>query len=118
MASNYLALLVFAVFSFLFPVSLLLFSKLVRIRKPQNRIATLNFESAEESRGNRLTIMKEYFHYFSAFLAFEVVAAVILTWAVVARELTSGTDMAVIAFAVSGTVLEIFSIALATKRQV
>ena len=47
-----------------------------------------------------------------------MVAAVILTWAVVARELTSGTDMAVIAFAVSGTVLEIFSIALATKRQV
>jgi NADH:ubiquinone oxidoreductase subunit 3 (subunit A) len=118
MASNYLTLVVFAVFSFLFPVSLLLFSKMVRIRKPQNKIATLNFESAEESTGNRLTIMKEYFHYFSAFLAFEVVAAVILAWAVVARELTSGIDIAVMAFAVSGTVLEIFSIALATKRQI
>lgn len=115
MASDYLVITVFAAFSFLFPVSLLIFSKLIRIRKPQNEVATLNFESAEESIGSRLSIMKEYFHYFSAFLAFEVIATVILVWAVVARELSMGVDIAVIAFAVSGSVLELFSIALATK---
>ncbi len=115
MASDYLAIAVFAIFSFLFPISLLVFSKLIRIRKPQNEVSTLNFESAEESTGNRLTIMKEYFHYFSAFLAFEVIAAVILVWVVTARELSMEVNIAIIAFAVSGSVLELFSIALATR---
>ncbi len=116
MASDYLAVLVFVVFSLLFPASLLLFSKLIRKRSEPNPVSTLNFESSEESRGRRLTLMKEYFHYFSAFLAFEIIAAVILVWAILAKDLSSRVNIAVIGFAVFGSVFELFAILLATRR--
>lgn len=116
MASDYLAVLVFIIFSLLFPASLLLFSRLIRINGDSNPVATLNFESAEESRGTRLTIMKEYFHYFSAFLAFEVVSAVILVWALTAKTLPSETNLAILAFAVFGFIFEAFAMILATRK--
>jgi len=117
MASDYLAVLVFVIFSLLFPASLLLFSRLVRFRGDGNPVATLNFESAEESRGSRLTLMKEYFHYFSAFLAFEVIAAVILVWVITARTLPPRINMAILAFAVFGFISEAFAMLIAVRRE-
>ncbi len=112
MAPVYIAILVFVVFSLLFPLSLILFSKLVRRRNEPNAASTLNFESSEESIGNRLAIMKEYFHYFSSFLAFEVIAAVLLVWVAVARYVPGKVDAAVLIFALGGLVFEAFSILL------
>ena len=117
MASDYIAVLVFIVFSLLFPVSLLLFSRLVRMRGDSNATSTLNFESAEESRGSRLTLMKEYFHYFSAFLAFEVISAVILVWVVTARTLPQEVNMGILGFAVVGFVFEVFAMLIAVKKE-
>ena len=110
MAPVYIAILVFVIFSILFPASLILFSKLVRKRSEPNAASMLNFESSEESVGNRLTIMKEYFHYFSSFLAFEVIAAVLLVWVAVARYIPGKVDAAILVFALGGLVFEVFSI--------
>jgi NADH:ubiquinone oxidoreductase subunit 3 (subunit A) len=117
MAADYLAVLVFVIFSLLIPASLLLFSKLIRKHGDSNPVSTLNFESGEESTGSRLTIMKEYFHYFSAFLAFEIVAAVILLWAMTARTLPSEANIGILAFAIFGFTFEIFAMLLAAKKE-
>ena len=117
MAADYLAVLVFVIFSLLIPASLLVFSKLIRIRGDSNQVSTLNFESGEESKGSRLTIMKEYFHYFSAFLAFEIVAAVILLWVVTAKTLPPEVNIAILAFAIFGFAFEIFAMLLATNKE-
>jgi NADH:ubiquinone oxidoreductase subunit 3 (subunit A) len=117
MASDYLAVLVFIIFSLLFPASLLLFSRLIRMQGDGNSVSTLNFESAEESRGSRLTLMREYFHYFSAFLAFEVISAVILVWVVTAKTLPPEINMAILGFAVFGFAFEAFAMLIAVKKE-
>ena len=117
MASDYLAALVFIIFSLLFPASLLLFSRLVRLRGAQNKVSTLNYESAEESRGTRLTLMKEYFHYFSSFLAFEIIAAVILAWALTAKTLPPEANLGVLGFALFGFAFEGFAMLMAIRKE-
>lgn len=117
MPSEYLAILVFIIFSLLFPASLILFSKLVRRYPNQNEVTRQNYESSEQSIGSRLTIMKEYFHYFSSFLAFEIIAAVVLVWALASKSLTFQTNIAVITFVGTGFMLEIFAVILAIQRE-
>ncbi len=116
MESDYLTVPVFIAFALLFPASIILFSRLIRIRTRQNAVSRLNFESSEESTGSRLSIMTEYFHYFSAFLAFEVIAAIVLVWVSMARSLPRSTGIAVLAVTVLGMMMEMLAILLATRR--
>lgn len=116
MVSDYIPVLVFVIFSLLFPASLLLFSRLVRQRSDKNPVSTLNFESSEESIGTGLSIMKEYFHYFSAFLAFEIVAAIVLVWVITSKAIPKTANLAILAFAVFGFVLELFAMLIATRK--
>lgn len=117
MALAYIAVLVFILFSIAEPAGLLLTSKLMRINKEQNSISKLNFESAEESVGKRITIMSEYFHYFSAFLAFEIIVAVILIWAGVARSLPKTASVGILMLALLGFAMEGFVIIFASKKE-
>lgn len=117
MAADWLVLVIFILFALFFPAMLILISKLIRYRGDQNEVATLNFESSEMSSGSRLSIMKEYFHYFSAFLAFEIVTVVILVWALVSSTLPFMASVGVLLFAVFGSALEGLAIALATRGE-
>ena len=117
MASDYLSVLVFIIFSLLFPASMLMLSKLVRNRDRQNPVSTLNFESSEQTIGKGLSIMKEYFHYFASFLAFEIVAGIVLVWAVVSGSLPTLANYAVLGFAVLCFALELASMLIATRRE-
>jgi NADH:ubiquinone oxidoreductase subunit 3 (subunit A) len=117
MAADLLVLVVFTLFSLFFPAALILISKLIRFRGNQNEVATLNFESSEISTGSRLSIMKEYFHYFSAFLAFEIVTAVLLIWVLIANVVTFDVSIGVLLFAVFGSVLEGLAILLASRGE-
>ncbi len=116
MAAGYIALLVFIVIALIVPASLLLTSILLRIRKRQNTVSGLNFESAEQSVGARTSIMQEYFHYFTGFLAFEVVAVVFVLWVYVSGFLSVHTDNYVMAFVVASLFLEYFVVLLALRR--
>lgn len=116
MAAEYVVLLVFALFSLLMPASLLLGSRLMRRENGPNPVSTLSFESGEESIGSRMSIMGEYFHYFSSFLAFEVIVAIVLIWAAVARLLPYIINVYVLLFLAFAFVLEVYVLVLAKDR--
>ncbi len=117
MASAYLEILVFAIFSIAFPSSIIGLSRLLGPRLPQNTVSKLNFESSEESTGSRLSIMKEYFHYFSSFLAFEIIAVVVIVWAPVSSSLPREAGFAVIALALLSMVFEALIIRISVRKE-
>src|SRR5208337_2198187 len=87
MADAYLELLIFAGVALLVPALMLCFSKLVRPPSDENDAETAPYESAEESVGRDFTIMGEYAQYFVAFIAFGVLAAVVIIWSTFTRQL-------------------------------
>ncbi|MCL5008541.1 MAG: NADH-quinone oxidoreductase subunit A [Candidatus Marsarchaeota archaeon] len=115
MPAAYLALFVFVVVALLVPASLLLSSILLRIRKRQNSVSGLNFESGEQSTGAPTGIMHEYFHYFTGFLAFEVVAAIFVLWVYVNGFLSSVSNAYVLGFMVASLIMEYAVILLAMR---
>ncbi len=116
MLSEYITIIIFIAFSIFVPMSLVITSMLLGIKKQQNKVSELNFESAEESIGSHVSIMAEYFHYFTGFLAFEVVAALILAWAYVARSVQLIDNLYFIGIVILCMVFEAFVIILALKR--
>lgn len=116
MASGYIALLVFMFVALVVPASLLLASLFLRVRRKQNPVSGLNFESGERTVGGHTGIMQEYFHYFTGFLAFEVVSAIFIVWVYASGALSGRTDDYVIAFMVMSLFLEYFVILLALRR--
>lgn len=117
MASAYLEILIFAIFSIIFPSSIIGLSRLIGPRLSQNKVSKLNFESSEESTGSRLSIMKEYFHYFSSFLAFEIIAAVVIVWAPVSSSLPREAGFAIIASAFLAMLLEALIIRISVRKE-
>lgn len=116
MASGYIALIVFVVIAVVVPVSLILTSILLRIKKRQNSVSGLNFESGERSTGIRIGIMQEYFHYFTGFMAFEIVTVVFVLWVYVEGLLTARIDYYVLGFLGFSLLLEYFVVLLALRR--
>ena len=112
MASTYLALLIFLLFGAFLPISMILTSKLLRPERSDNPVKNANYESGEESVGGRISIMKEYLHYFSLFLAFDIITAIILIWAFAGDNIGSIPSGYVLALAVLGFVGELSVLAL------
>jgi NADH:ubiquinone oxidoreductase subunit 3 (subunit A) len=108
MASAEIALPIYAIIALFIPALMMLISLLIRRRGKESYVSRLNFESAEESIGKRITIMSEYFPYFSSFLAFEVLTAVVLIWVGIAGSLSGVAGYAVLATMVLGFVFEAF----------
>lgn len=117
MALTYAAVMVFVLIALLLPFSIALFSRLIRLRMASNSIARLNYESGEESRGTGMTIMSEYLHYFPSFLAFEIIAAVILIWSQVFESFPFTLNMEILALPIFGFILELFVITLAKAKE-
>lgn len=103
MADAYLQIIVFALIAVFVPLFLLLFSKLVRLRGNGNEVQTLVYESAEESVGQRVEIMHEYLHYFAIFLAFEIIAIMVIIWSTFSGQVRNASFsyiLALLSFAV------------------
>ena len=105
---NVVAIVIFIAFSIFTPVSLVITSIFLRRRPKRNAMIGSSYESAEESTGSRISIMNEYMHYFSMFLAFEILVAVIIVWAPIARRLSFMSSAVVLLLLVTGMVFEVF----------
>ncbi len=116
MPDTYIELIIFAAIAAFIPLSMLIFSSLVRPRSDNNDVETLPYESAEESFGGKVEIMHEYLHYFVAFLAFEIIAIIVIIWSTFTRsaQITNGTY--VIALLIMGFVFEIFLLGISKRK--
>ncbi|MGA3020894.1 MAG: NADH-quinone oxidoreductase subunit A [Candidatus Micrarchaeales archaeon] len=116
MAFSYVQVTVFALVSVLVPLSLLLFSKLVRPRGKGNSVQRLPYESAEETIGENVEIMHEYLHYFSLFLAFEMVAAIIIIWSTFSREAQASSGIFLVLLLLFGIGFELLLLGIARSK--
>ncbi len=117
MVSAYIAIVIFAVMALLEPLLMLLTSIMIRRGAMPSRVKKSNYESAEESRGSRTTVMSEYLYYFPMFLAFEIITAVMLIWVTVARASAPLVNYAILGLFIFGFVFEVFVIALAKSAR-
>ncbi|MCL5100568.1 MAG: hypothetical protein M1122_01255 [Candidatus Marsarchaeota archaeon] len=115
MVNVYIALILFFLLSLFVPSSLLLTSLMIRRRKPTNGVSGLNFESAEQSVGGRISIMSEYLHYFSSFLAFEVVGAIVILWVGAAHMMSVSINAIMIAVLVFAMAMQAVVMLIARK---
>ncbi len=106
MASSYVVLVVFSIVALAIPGSIILFSRLIRHRKPSSSASRLNFESGEHTIGVSSGIVHEYFHYFTSFLAFEVVAVVLIFWVYAVPSVSMLTDIYVFGFLAFAVLLQ------------
>ena len=113
MYSVYLALLVCMLFALVVPFAMIFSSILIRNRKKSNRVKNASFESAEASVGSRISIMNEYMHYFSVFVAFDILIAIMLIWTYSASLLSNTTDMLILMLPVAGFMMVVITIAMA-----
>jgi len=116
MLSTYLTLLVFAVFSLLVPLAMLLASKLMGKDEEHNPIKDSNYESAEAPIGSEVSIMNEYLHYLSIFIAFEITLAIALLWAITSREIGFEQSLMISLLLIFSTILAILSIAVSKVK--
>ena len=116
MLSSYVQIIVFAFLAAFLPLSMLLFSKLIRPREGGNEVQKLPYESAEESLGQRVDIMHEYLHYFPLFLSFEVIGIVIIIWSTFAKQAIASSGAYVISLLVFGLVFELIMIGIIRSK--
>jgi NADH:ubiquinone oxidoreductase subunit 3 (subunit A) len=108
MASGYIAIIIFMALSLFMPFSMILTSMMIRRRSVRGSVEHSNYESAEDSTGARISIMNEYFHYFSMFLAYEIIVAIVLIWAASSGVMAREAGAVVLSLAVFGFVMELF----------
>jgi len=113
---NYLVIAIFLAVSLFIPISMLLFSRLVRPKSDENEVKTLTYESAEESIGQRVAVMTEYLHYFSLFLTFEIVGVVLIVWVTFARQLSFMNSIYILMLPAFAFVLEVFLLLLNKRK--
>jgi NADH:ubiquinone oxidoreductase subunit 3 (subunit A) len=116
MSDIYIQVAVFALLAVFLPISLLIFSKLVRPNKGSNKVQRQNYESAEESIGDKVTVMNEYLHYFSMFMAFEVIGIIVIIWSAFSRQLLESKGIYVIALLVFGLFFELLILGLIKSK--
>jgi NADH:ubiquinone oxidoreductase subunit 3 (subunit A) len=116
MLDTYVQMVVFAFLAAFLPLSMLAFSKLVRPRNVGNEVQKLPYESAEESVGQRVDIMREYLHYFPLFLAFEVIGIVVIIWSTFPKQGMSSSGAYVIPLLVFGLAFELIILGIIKKK--
>ena len=107
MLYNYVATLFFAVLGISIPLLFLLLAKLLSRNSPGNPAKNAPYESAEESTGGSRDIDNEYLPYFMLFLPFEVVLAMLMLWATVAKSTDYNTSIGIIILTFLSMVLSI-----------
>ncbi len=115
MVYQYLQILVFAIVALLIPALLLAASKLVRKSGRGNAVTGKPYESAEETVGERVGMMSEYLHYLVMFLAFDIIAAIVIVWSVFPRPMQIANGAYVILFVAVGLAFEALLIVLSRR---
>ena len=113
MYPTYLPIIIYALFSVFMPASIILTSFVLRNVTKSNPVKSSAFESAEQSKGTRISIMNEYIHYFPMFISFEIIAAITLIWILAARAIPFTNSMFVLGLMLLGFVSEFAIIMLA-----
>lgn len=93
---NYVSLLFFIAFAVFVPLSFLLTSRLLRRRSVSNPVKNAPYESAEASIGSSRDIDNEYLGFFALFLPFELVAILVVLWAIAAKDLELSTNIYIV----------------------
>ena len=101
----YLALLIFILFALAVPFAMIFSSILIRNRKKSDRVKNSSFESAAASTGSRISIMNEYMHYFSIFVAFDILVAVMFIWTYSVSFLTMTDSIIILMLPVAGFIM-------------
>lgn len=114
MLYNYAALLIFIAFAVFVPVSFVITAKLLGKREAGNSVKNSPYESGEETVGNSRDIDNEYLPHFMIFLPFEMIVAIFLLWATVARSLGFSGGIAIIMLGVVATALAFVGYRLAS----
>lgn len=112
---NAVAIVIFFVFAILTPASLIFASIMLRRRTKRNPVRDAAYESAEASTGTRISVMNEYLHYFGMFIAYEILVAMILVWAPVARTISFNSSVAMITLLIIGMAFAVFVMLIARK---
>ncbi len=115
MVYQYLQILVFAIIALLIPVALLAISRLIRKSGRGNAVTGKPYESAEEPVGERVGMMREYLHYLVMFLAFEIIAAIVIVWSVFPKPMQAADGTYVIVFVAAGLALEALLVVLSRR---
>lgn len=116
MASEYIAIVVFAVIAIAEPAIIFLSSILIRRDAPSNAVLNNNYESAERSYGRRTSVMNEYLHYFPMFLSYEIIVAIMLIWVVTTKNMSLFTNVAILALFFVGFILQVFVMLLSKEK--
>ncbi|MDE1851325.1 MAG: NADH-quinone oxidoreductase subunit A [Candidatus Micrarchaeota archaeon] len=116
MSLTYIAIAVFIALSLFMPLSMILTSRMIRPFIRSNPVESAPYESAEESRGSRISIMNEYIHYFPMFIAFEVVVAIMAIWAPIGRQLSLRLDVFMLGLVLAAFAMELLTVMVARSR--
>ncbi len=112
------AVVLFILLAIFTPVSMLLTSVILRRATVKNKVRDSPYESGEQSKGLRISIMNEYLHYFGMFIAFEIIVGIILVWAPIANipnKVPYNSSIAVLGLLVLGFIFEIFLMLIARR---
>ncbi|MCL4381282.1 MAG: NADH-quinone oxidoreductase subunit A [Candidatus Marsarchaeota archaeon] len=96
MISTYIILVVSFLFALSMPLSFLAVSKLLRPSKDRNPVKNAPYESAEQTVGKSMDTINEYMSFFSIFLAFEIIAIVMVLWAYSSSYFSYGASLLII----------------------
>jgi NADH:ubiquinone oxidoreductase subunit 3 (subunit A) len=116
MSDSFIQIAVFALLAVFLPLSMLTFSKLIRMKGGSNRVQKQSYESAEESIGERIEVMQEYLHYFSMFMAFEIIGIIVIIWSTFSRQLLASNGAYVIALLVFGLFFELIILGIIKSK--
>jgi NADH:ubiquinone oxidoreductase subunit 3 (subunit A) len=103
---------VFALISGAVPVIILLVSKSLRHLQSPNYVSELNYESGEEPIGESMDVSNDYLPYFPLFMAFEIVALLVIFWSLGAWEAQTDANYAFVGVVAFASVLSIITTSL------
>jgi NADH:ubiquinone oxidoreductase subunit 3 (subunit A) len=103
MLYDYIATLFFAAFGIAIPAMFLAISRFIRKEGARSKTKDLPYESGERSTGTSMDIDNEYLPYLMSFMPLEIIALIVILWAVTARALTYEQNLLFIGIAIMAT---------------
>lgn len=116
MIYNYLALLLFIAFAVFVPVSFILVTRLLGKKEAGNPVKNAPYESGEETIGNSRDVDNEYLPHFMVFLPFEIVIAILILWSIAEKNISYGSNIAIIMLGAMATALAFVGYRMARNR--
>ena len=107
---DYLPVAIFAIIAILFPAATFVLNGLFRPRTP-TKLKETTYECGEKPIGEaHIQFHFQYYMFAIIFVAFDVVAAFLLLWALVMADLPLGVNLAIILFVIITAVAVIYAL--------